>query len=104
MNTQRFDAALMLCVLIGLVAVPSGIIAAYRHDNAWVAAGMGVLAVTVIAAVLTARARDKAIDQAVLDRLGGRQYDPSEDLATDLGIRPGTLRLSLHRLRTRRDA
>jgi hypothetical protein len=33
----------------------------------------------------------------------GGPYDPSDDLAAGLGVRPATLPLSLHRLKTWRD-
>lgn len=69
---------------------------ARNHSLAGVAL-VGVAA-GVIGAVLAARRRDAVIDTAVLGRLERTPDSSPADLASELGLRPAALRLSLRRL------
>ncbi|MBD0692448.1 hypothetical protein [Streptomyces sp. CBMA123] len=94
----RRPVALVAWCCAAAIGAATAIGAAVTGTYAVCAAGLFTLGGGALAAYRTVRATENRTDHAVLERLQRSPGLTPEGIAADLGLRPATVRLSLHRL------
>ncbi|WP_405417826.1 hypothetical protein [Streptomyces microflavus] len=76
----------------------AGAVTAIQHNYAVCSVALFAVASGGIGAYLISRYQDAANDRAVLHRLRASPHQPVDVLASELGLRPAAVRLSIYRL------
>lgn len=89
---------LAVTFLVTAASAVTAVVAAAQDNYGVCAVALFTLAASAFGAYLISRSQDAATDRAVLHQLRKSPNQPAETLARELGLRPGAVRLSLHRL------
>ncbi|MFG2504634.1 hypothetical protein ACGFOW_03935 [Streptomyces rubiginosohelvolus] len=82
--------------LLSAAGTVTAIVAAIQHNSAVCSVALFAVASGGIGAYLVSRCQDATNDRAVIHRLRESPHQPVDALASELGLRPAAVRLSIY--------